>query len=121
MVDQDRPRGRAEAWRPWAGPRRAAVLPGIFADQTRHLAERIRLWALADVGPGRLFPWLAVGFGFGIILYFTAEQEPAPWAAVMLLLATVTGAVLARRRPVAFPVALAVVAIAAGFATGTIK
>ena len=39
--------------------------------------ERIREWALAEVGPGRLLPWFAVAFGAGIVLYFTAEREPA--------------------------------------------
>src|SRR5262249_40503030 len=43
------------------------------------------------------------------------------WAAGALAAVTIGGAVLARRRPVGFAVALAVAAIAAGFATATIK
>jgi competence protein ComEC len=66
-------------------------------------------------------PWLAIAFGCGIILYFTAEQEPAVWAAITLAVATGIGAVLARHRPVAFPLALAIAAAAAGFATTTVK
>jgi len=81
----------------------------------------VRRWALADVGPGRLMPWLAVAFGFGIILYFTAEQEPAIWAAIALAGIAGIGAVLARHRPIAFPVTLAIAAAAAGFATATVK
>jgi len=81
----------------------------------------LRRWALADVGPGRLMPWLAVAFGFGIILYFTAEQEPAIWAAIALAVIAGIGAVLARRRPIAFPLTLAIAAAAAGFATATVK
>jgi competence protein ComEC len=42
---------------------------------------KLREWAIAEVGAGRLLPWFAVGFGTGIILYFTAEHEPALWAA----------------------------------------
>ena len=34
--------------------------------------------------PGRLLPWLPVAFGLGIAIYFTAEREPAWWAAVAL-------------------------------------
>ena len=123
MVDGSRSRGRTEAWRPWsaAGRRPALIWPENLADLTRGLAERVRRWALADVGPGRLVPWLAVAFGFGIVLYFTAEQEPAVWAALVLAIMACTGAVLARHRPVAFPLALALAAAAAGFATATVK
>jgi competence protein ComEC len=123
MVDRGRSRGRTEAWRPWsaAGPRPVLVWPENLADLARGFAEQVRQWALADVGPGRLVPWLAVAFGFGIVLYFTAEHEPAVWAAVALTVITCTGAVLARHRPIAFPLALAFAAAAAGFATATVK
>jgi competence protein ComEC len=84
-------------------------------------AHRLREWALADVGPGRLVPWLAVAFGFGIVLYFTAEREPSLWAALAALVAASTAAVLTHHRPVAFPIALAFAAVAAGFATATAK
>jgi competence protein ComEC len=123
MTDQDRPRGRAETWRPWspAGQRPALAWPeGLnrFADAA---ARRLRDWALADVGPGRLVPWLAVAFGFGIVLYFTAEREPALWAGVSVFVAASAAAVMARHRPIGFPIALAIAAMAAGFATATAK
>src|SRR3954452_4188024 len=123
MVDGSRSRGRTAAWRPWgaAGFRAGLVWAENLADLARRLAEQVRRWALADVGPGRLVPWLAVAFGFGIVLYFTAEQEPAVWAAIALALMACTGAVLARHRPVAFPLALALAAAAAGFAAATVK
>jgi competence protein ComEC len=70
---------------------------------------------------GRLVPWLPVVFGCGIALYFAASREPAWWAAVALAIVAVVGAVLARRRPVGFPVAVALAAAAAGFATATLK
>ena len=95
--------------------------PDGFTSLARNLAEHLRRWALADVGPGRLVPWLAVGFGCGIILYFTAEQEPAVWAAISLAIVTSVGVVLVRHRPIAFPLALAIAAAAAGFATVTVK
>jgi competence protein ComEC len=121
MVDPGRPRGRAETWRPWIGAVRRPALtwPSGLAELLRSFAERLPSWALADVAPGRLVPWLA--FGFGVVLYFTAEQEPAPWAAVGLAVATSAAAVMARRRPVAFPAAIAIAAIAAGFAAATVK
>src|SRR5882762_1815794 len=115
MVDQGRARGRAETWRPWiaAGRRPALAWPEGFTDFARAAARRIREWALADVGPGRLVPWLAVAFGFGIVLYFTADREPALWAPVALFLAASATAVALRHRPVAFPIALAIAAMAA--------
>jgi competence protein ComEC len=67
-----------------------------------------------------LVPWLSVAFGFGIVLYFTAEREPAWWAAGAAALAGITTAIFARRRPVGFPVALAAAATAAGFAAATL-
>ena len=41
------------------------------------LSTKIRKWAAEEVVGGRLFPWFAVAYGFGIVLYFTAEREPA--------------------------------------------
>jgi len=82
---------------------------------------RIRQWAAAEVtAAGRLLPWLAVAYGFGIVLYFTAEREPALWAALGLALVCITCAVLLRRQVTAFVVALAFTAVAAGFATATL-
>src|SRR5262249_37638353 len=122
MAEQGKVRGRAQAWRPWAGAGGPPLAwpPGLigFANGA---AQRVHGWALADVGPGRLVPWIAIAYGIGIILYFSTEQEPASWAAIALLAGTVAAAVAARNRPVGFPVALALAAIAAGFATATVK
>src|SRR5262245_11739607 len=123
MVEPQRPRGQAETWRPWIGAVRRPTLawPSGIADVFHSFADQLRTWALADVAPGRLVPWLAVAFGFGVVLYFTAEQEPALWAALALAIAGSAAAVMARRRPVAFPAAIAIAAIAAGFAAATVK
>ncbi len=123
MAEQGRSRGRAEAWRPWsaAGRRPAPAWLDDLVDLAQRLARRIRDWAQVEVGPGRLVPWLAIAFGCGIVVYFTADQEPAPWAAGALFVAATTVAILARRRPVAFPLLLGLAAAAAGFATATIK
>jgi len=83
--------------------------------------ERIREWAIAEVGPGRLLPWFAVAFGAGIVLYFTAEREPAWWAASASAAVGAIAAVLLRRHPVAFVLGLGFFAIAAGFAVATLK
>jgi competence protein ComEC len=123
MVEQGGARGRATTWRlkalswPAAGGRPGLVWPESLAD----VARRICAWATAEVGPGRLVPWLAIAFGGGIVIYFSVDQEPAPWAAVALLTVLVVAAILLRNRPFAFPAALALAAIAAGFSTATIK
>jgi len=87
----------------------------------RQAGDVLTRWAASDVAAGRLMPWLPVCFGFGIVLYFTADREPAVWAVLSLCGATVTATILARRRPVGFPVALALTAAAAGFATATLR
>jgi competence protein ComEC len=76
---------------------------------------------VVEVGTGRLVPWLAIAFGCRIIAYFAIDREPASWATAVLFAATVAAAVFLRHRPVGFPVALGIAAMAAGFATATIK
>src|ERR1041385_2030890 len=85
------------------------------------IAEQLRNWAIADTGPGRLLPWLPVAFGLGIALYFTADREPAWWAGAGLAAFCCVIAFIARRRPIALPVALALTAVAAGSAVPALK
>jgi len=104
---------RARAWTwpvggvraPWGlAPRREFVVPA-----------RLREWAILEVAAGRLLPWFAVAYGLGIVVYFTAEREPAWWAATTLAAACAIFAVLLRRHVVAFIVALGLFGSAAGF------
>jgi competence protein ComEC len=82
---------------------------------------RVREWAAVEVGAGRLLPWFAVAFGAGIVLYFTADHEPALWAAAVVAATTAIVPMLLRRRPVGFALGLGVFAVAAGFAVATLK
>jgi competence protein ComEC len=118
VVELGRVRGRAETW---PEPGRVAPWAPRLPDISRLIGARVLPWLAAEVTPGRLMPWLPVAFGAGVSLYFAADREPVWWAAVALAgaLAVVTAAV--HRRPIAFPVALAVAAIAAGFATATVR
>jgi len=103
-------------------PRPAGVsVPTGISDATGRLRETISSWAMAEVAPGRLMPWLPVAFGFGIVVYFTADREPTWWAALALALATTVSTFLARRRAIAFPVALALAAMALGLAVATLQ
>src|ERR1700690_1492905 len=98
------------------------MLPAGLAEHTpAWLGRFLSHWAIAEVAPGRLLSWLPVAFGFGIVLYFTADREPAWWAASALALAGVIVAFLARRRASRFAIALGFAAIAAGVAVATLQ
>lgn len=99
--------------RPWvaaAWPRPEFAVPA-----------RVREWAQAEAGAGRLLPWFAVAFGAGSVLYFTAEREPVWWAPSALAAGLAVAAVLLRWRPLGFVIALGAFAVAAGFTVETIK
>ena len=120
----ERPRARAKAWAPTAdAARRPAgfLLPDGMVDAAGSLRGLLSEWVVAEVAPGRLMPWLPVAFGFGIVAYFSADREPAWWAAVALAIAGVVLTVLARHRPIGFPLVLGLATIAAGFATATLQ
>jgi len=85
------------------------------------LTAQLRQWAAQEIAADRLLPWLAVAYGLGIVIYFTAEREPAWWAATALAAACAAGAVLLRRNLVALIVSLFLFSIAAGFAAATMK
>ena len=91
--------------------------PAGIEDLARTLIDRVCTWAFAEVAPGRLVPWLAITFGLGTVLYFTADQEPSPWAAAGALAVAAIAAAFARRHAILFPLCVGVAAVAAGFAT----
>jgi hypothetical protein len=111
--------GRAETFD--AARRRESAWPLRVPRSVRDAADAARKWAQAEIAPGRLMPWLPIAFGTGIVVYFTAEREPALAAAGGLVAALAVGTVLARNRPLTFPILLALAALAAGFATATLK
>ena len=67
----DVPRPRGIAW-----PSRATL------GDARKTLQR---WLASDVAAGRLLPWIPVAFGSGIVLYFTADREPALASSVAAL------------------------------------
>ena len=66
-------------------------------------------------------PWLPVAFGVGVVIYFAAAREPVLWIAVVLAFGSAVAAIALRARPIAFPISLALTAMAAGFAVATLK
>jgi competence protein ComEC len=95
-------------------------IPDGVSDASGRLHETISAWAVAEVAPGRLMPWLPVAFGLGIAVYFTADREPALWTASALAFAATVVAVLTRRRAIAFPLALGLAAMGLGLAVSTL-
>jgi competence protein ComEC len=112
-------KGRVGTWDVAERRRRALAWTGTLPDFGTAATQRLHNWIIADTGPGHLLPWLPIAFGFGIALYFTAGHEPAWWAGSGLAAVCSAVAVLARARPIAFPIALACTAIAGGFAVAT--
>jgi competence protein ComEC len=93
----------------------------VFGRTGEQLAAILRNWIIAEIAPGRLMPWLAVAFGLGIAIYFTAEREPAIWAGAVLTSGCIVVALLARHRAISFPLLLGASAIAAGFSVATLR
>ncbi|HEX9324339.1 MAG TPA: DUF4131 domain-containing protein [Xanthobacteraceae bacterium] len=114
-----RGRARAGTWPVAAGARRRE--PWDLSGFGGELFERAYHWALAEVAPGRLVPWLPVAFGAGIVLYFTAPREPLLWAPILLAFALAGATIALRAKPVGLPIMLGFAAAAAGFATATVK
>lgn len=73
-----------------------------------------------EIDQRRLFPWLAVCFGLGIVLFFRADQ-PSLWAPLGAVTLCSAAAFRLRHNLFALAVYLALAAIFAGFAAGIIR
>jgi competence protein ComEC len=89
-----------------------AVWPSLIA--------KLREWASAEAGAGRLLPWVPVAFGTGIAFYFAADHEPVLSVAAIAAVALCAAAFFLRRQKI-FPIAVMIAAVAAGFAVATWK
>lgn len=74
-----------------------------------------------EVEQRRLFPWIAVFFGIGILLSFQAEGRPALWAPLLGFALSVAGAALLRRSLWGLAAAIAMAAVFAGFAAAVVR
>ncbi len=121
MADEGRGRARTTTWQP-RGAAAGQLQPSasLLSDQLGRVLEWLRLTLASEAARAQLLPWIAVCYGAGIVLYFTAEREPlvsvvAPVAAV----ACITAFLFRRSR--FFPAAVLAAAICAGFATATVR
>ncbi len=114
---QERARSRAVTWpQPAAGGANIPIGFGVWPAWS----SQVRDWIRAEAGAGRMLPWVPVAFGAGIACYFTADHEPVAWITAIVAVVLCGVCVLMRRRA-AFPIAVMVAAVAAGFATATLK
>src|ERR1700730_7174139 len=112
MAERRKAQGRVGTWPGTAGIAAPGLrlLPGLAGP----MAARLREWAAAEVAPGRLMPWLPVGFGLGIVVYFSADREPVWWVAAILAGIAIAAAYRLRASPIGFPVAIGCAVVAAG-------
>ncbi|HEX2126007.1 MAG TPA: ComEC/Rec2 family competence protein, partial [Thermoleophilaceae bacterium] len=101
----------------------ALPLPRSAASGGMALDLRAWLWRgiALEAEERRLFPWIAVCFGLGILLFFQAEGRPALWApaAGCALFAAAAAALRGRLAPSATMVGLA--AVLAGFTGAVVR
>src|SRR5438552_6410763 len=100
---------------------RAMAWPSPRAPSFSPLRENVQRWLTSDAAAGRLMPWLPIAFGVGVVFYFTAASEPNPWIAPSLTAVLAVAVMLARARPMLFPLLLALATAAAGFAVVSLK
>lgn len=85
------------------------------------LAASLRAAFAEEAEQGRLAPWLAAGFCAGVLLYFLAPAEPSWLAATLFFGVSGWLSFSLRQRPVAWALTAMLAAIAAGFATGSVR
>jgi competence protein ComEC len=121
FTSRARAKARAIASELGAARRHAgALFPGAAA-WTEDFVGHFKALLAQEVAPGRLIPWLPIGFGTGIVLYFAADREPSLWAVSAAALAAIAVAIAARRRLLPLAIALAFASVMCGFAVATIK
>ncbi len=105
-------------------PARAVALPrppGLALDWD---VPGWRDWLLRclaqETGQRRLFPWLAVCFGIGVLLFFQAEK-PALWAPLGGLALCGVSAVWLRKSLFGLVLSVGLAAVLAGFAAGVVR
>jgi competence protein ComEC len=112
-------RSKAGTWPPREAARAGGFAPSGFGTWSS-LVAKLQGWVRAEAGAGRLLPWIPIAFGAGIACYFTADREPVAGMTATAAAVLCTAAFLLRRQKL-FPAAVMIAALAAGFATATLK
>jgi competence protein ComEC len=108
--------------------RKAVAIAGIRAAGASGIdglwpafAAKLRALFAEEAEQGRLAPWLAAGFCAGVLLYFVALTEPSWIAALLFAAACAWLSFSLRERAFAWAITAMIAAIAAGFATGSVR
>ncbi|WP_134499607.1 ComEC/Rec2 family competence protein [Microvirga pakistanensis] len=83
-------------------------------------SDGLRRCLAREIDQRRLFPWLAVCFGSGVLLFFQAER-PALWAPLGALVLCAGCAVRVRHNLLALSVCVGLAAAFAGFTAGVVR
>ncbi|MFG1349525.1 ComEC/Rec2 family competence protein [Xanthobacter autotrophicus] len=123
MTQQDQHPARTRGRTAVLGGARVSARPAPpgLAHVLDALRARLAADLAAEAASGRLILWLPAAFALGILLYFGAAQEPSLVVAVGLCSLLVGSAIVLRARPVAFGAVVTLAAVAAGFATGSVR
>jgi competence protein ComEC len=112
----------------WPTPRNAARVMALPRSWSAGIEWRLldgRGWlskAIAhEVEQRRLFPWIPVCFGIGILLFFQADGAPALWAPLGAFALCGAASVVLRRNMTALIAMIALSAVFAGFSAGVIR
>ena len=98
-------------------------LPGWFTDLRESLETALRAAITAEIDARRLFLWLPVLFGGGILLYFAADREPSLWAPASVTGVFAVGAIAAhvQERIRVFRACLALAMLFGGLAAAALQ
>jgi competence protein ComEC len=118
LPEPNRARGAQAQVLPWRLPGSGLAGLGLslaWDDWRRRFIAALEI----EIERRRLFLWLPVMMGVGILLYFTADREPALWAPLTGFGLAAALAIALRRRRAALHLCLALAAVFAGFAAAT--
>ncbi|MGL4325314.1 MAG: ComEC/Rec2 family competence protein [Beijerinckiaceae bacterium] len=90
---------------------RWALLAALAASWGRRVGHAF----VEEASERRLFHWIPVAMGAGILLYFAADGEPALWYPLLLFVIFAGLAIAARHKPQAFVICVALASAFAGF------
>lgn len=99
----------------------AHARPGWLGPLWDRFAAWVARSAWLEVDRRRLFLWLPVLYGIGIVLYFSAEREPSVLASFLPMCAALAAALLGRARLAVLAPALAMAALFGGFLVATLR
>lgn len=104
---------------------RAVALPGPWLTSLDWELLDGRGWLAGNLAreldQRRLFPWIAVCFGLGIVLFFQAEGQPALWAPLGAFAVCCAGAIGLRRKIAALAAMIGLASLFAGFSAGVVR